>query len=422
VTEPSQRRLSAGAVINLGLIIGGLVLIVGLLVMRLLPGDEGNEPIELALQLQQSAEGFDSPVLLTGAGDGSTDRYVVEQRGRIMRLGSEGGVDEAPLLDITDRVLHHHERGLLGLAFHPAFEENGRFFVAYSRREDGATAISEFTLPGALDVPVDQEEPAETPTVESTERQLLVIAQPHTTHKGGMLAFDHDGMLLISTGDGGSSDDPHDNGLDAASLLGKLLRIDVDRGWPYAIPGNNGFIDDRSARPEVHAIGLRDPWRFSVDRDSGDIYIADVGQHEWEEINILRRGQVRVSFGWSDMEGRGCFDDRDCDPGAHTLPAVAYPHVEGDTEHCSIIGGYAYRGAAGSLPDGTYLYADHCSGTIWGVAADQLLTDTAAPAVVGHLDSGSGQVQAFGEDDAGELYLLTDGGFVFHIAAADDRA
>jgi len=234
-----------------------------------------------------------------------------------------------------------------------------------------------------------------------------------------MLAFDHDGMLLIGTGDGGSSDDPHDNGLDTASLLGKLLRIDIDRGWPYAIPGDNGFIDDRSARPEVHAIGLRNPWRFSVDRDSGDIYIADVGQREWEEINVLRRGQERVSFGWSDMEGPDCLGDRDCDRGAHTLPAVAYPYTEGDTEHCSVIGGYAYRGAAGSMPDGTYLYADHCSGTIWGVPAEQLLTDTAAPAVVGQLDSGSGQVRAFGEDDAGELYLLTDGGFVFHIAAAD---
>jgi glucose/arabinose dehydrogenase len=268
----------------------------------------------------------------------------------------------------------------------------------------------------------DEAAPTESPNAASTERQLLVLAQPHTTHKGGMLAFDGDGMLLISTGDGGASDDPHDNGLDTASLLGKLLRIDVDRGWPYAIPGDNGFSADGLARPEVHAIGLRNPWRLSVDRESGDVYVADVGQDRWEEINVLPHGAQRVSFGWSDMEGRDCLDGRSCDPGSHRLPALAYAHSDGESGHCAVIGGYAYRGDGGSLPDGTYLYADFCSGTIWGVTAEQMLSGTAAPAVVGQVDADLGQVQAFGEDDAGEIYVLTGAGHVLAVSQDQDPA
>ncbi|MEA2026419.1 MAG: PQQ-dependent sugar dehydrogenase [Chloroflexota bacterium] len=209
------------------------------------------------------------------------------------------------------------------------------------------------------------------------------------------------------------------NGQDRASLLGKLLRLDVDHGWPYAAPGDNGFADDPEARSEVHAIGLRNSWRFSLDRDSGDVYIGDVGEGEWEEVNVLRRGEREASFGWSEMEGRECFYDKPCDPEAHILPVVAYPHIDGDIGHCSVIGGYAYRGEAGSLPDGAYLYTDYCSGTIWAVSVEQLLADSALPAVVGQVPRELGMAVSFGEDDAGELYLLTDAGFVFGISAAD---
>jgi glucose/arabinose dehydrogenase len=411
VSRPSPRRPGAGIIINLAIIVIGLIGIGGLLLVGLVSDDEDvpGRPIELSLQLQPVADGFESPVLLVGAGDGSGHRFVVEQRGRILRLRPDGAVEAEPFLDITDRVLHHHERGLLGLAFHPGYTENGRFFVTYSRRDDGATSISEFTVSAGR---------IEAPPTEPTERALLTIPQPFTTHKAGMLAFDHEGMLLVGIGDGGYGNDPLGSGQDRASLLGKLLRLDVDRGWPYATPTDNGFANDPEARPEVHAIGLRNPWRFSVDRDGGYIYIGDVGQGGWEEIDVLPPGAREPSFGWSEMEGRECFGGKPCRPQDHVPPAVAYAHAAADGGHCSVIGGYAYRGTAGSLPDGAYLYADYCSGTIWAVPAIGLRAGEALPAVVGQVPPGHGQALSFGEDDAGELYLLTSTGTVFSIDTA----
>ena len=323
---------------------------------------------DLAIDLEPVASGFEAPVFLAAPEDGSGDRYVVEQGGRIWRIDAADVVDPEPMLDISDRVLLHNERGLLGLAFHPAFSRNGRFFVTYSQADDGATSVSEFTLPRALETGDD-----ETRTVEATERPLLVIPQIYTTHKAGMLAFDQDGKLIIGTGDGGSGNDPHGHGLDGWSLLGKLLRLDVDRGWPYVIPADNGFAGDPDARAEIHAIGLRNPWRFSIDRASGDLYIGDVGQSAWEEIDVLPHGTRGASFGWSDMEGPGCLGDRPCDPADHIAPAIAYPHVAGEQAHCAVIGGYAYRGSRATLPQGTYLYGDYCSGTVWAVPVADLL-------------------------------------------------
>lgn len=427
--------LRAGVVINLALIIGGLALVAALALVRLLPtgAPEPGHPLSLAIALEPVAEGFEGAVFLTGAGDGSGDRYVVEQRGRILRLDGDGVVDPVPMLDLTERVLHHHERGLLGLAFHPEFARNGRFFVAYSRRDDGATSISEFTMPRtggppaagvgrAEPAPADEAPADETRPVEASERPLLVIAQIYTMHKGGMLAFDPEGMLMASTGDGGSGNDPHRNGLDRWSLLGKLLRLDVEAGWPYVIPADNGFADDRDARGEIHAIGLRNPWRFSVDRASGDLYIGDVGESAWEEIDVLPRGTRGASFGWSDMEGPDCLGDRACDPAAHIAPAISYSHVDGDLEHCAVVGGYAYRGHAGSLPQGTYVYGDYCSGVIWAVPASDLVAGAASPSIVGRLDPSLGQIQSFGEDDEGELYLVSSTGHILHIVEAAEPA
>jgi len=420
VTGPESRPLGAGPIINLGLIVIGIVAIAVLLIGQLLgTGDrEPSQALDLGVRLEAVADGFDAPNLLVGAGDGSGDRYVVEQRGRILRLVPDGSVEEAPFLDIRDRVLHDEERGLLGLAFHPGYADNGRFFVAYSRRDDGATSISEFSA--------TREPEGETPTAPApfgeNERALLTIPQFSAMNQGGMVAFDHEGMLLVSVGDGSTGGDPLGNALDRASLLGKLLRLDVDRGYPYATPPDNGFADDREARPEVHAIGLRNPWRFSVDRESGHLYIGDVGQDDREEIDVLRNGSTMASFGWADMEGFDCFDDRPCDPEAHIAPVVAYAHGDGETDHCGVIGGYAYRGEAGSLPAGTYLYADHCSGTIWAVPVEQLLADEAAPAVVGLVPAELGQVRSFGEDEAGELYLLTGAGHVLGISGSGTAA
>jgi glucose/arabinose dehydrogenase len=356
----------------------------------------------LQLRLEPVAGGFDGPVFLTGAGDGSGDR----------RLEADGSIDPEPVLDITDKVLHHGERGLLGLAVHPGFRDDGRLFVTYSRRTDGATVVSEFGTPVEPGTPAEPVTPAR---IEATERPLLVLPQRFTTHKGGMLAFDRGGRLVISTGDGGSGNDPLRNGLDRRSLLGKLLRIDVDAGRPYAVPSDNGFAADPEARAEVHAIGLRNPWRFSVDRASGDLYIGDVGQSGWEEIDVLPLGRRDASFGWSDMEGPDCLADRACRPGDHLPPAVAYRHREADLEHCGVIGGYAYRGASGTLPQGTYLYGDHCSGVIWSVPVVELAAGTAVPSIAGRLAPAYGRLQSFGEDDDGELYLITSGGTILHV-------
>ncbi len=406
MTADRRRYIGSGVVINVAIIVLGLAGIAILLLTQGLGGEAGTKrPLELKVELSTVASGLESPVFLSGAGDGSGDRYIVEQRGLIRKLAPDGSIEPAPFLDIRDRVLHHHERGLLGLAFHPQYHENGRFFVLYSRREgDGATSISEFTVGG--DGPV-----------EDSERALLVIPSFSTMHKGGMLAFDKDGMLLAGIGDGSTGNDPEGSGQDPASLLAALLRLDVDRGYPYAVPPDNGFADDREARGEIHAVGLRNPWRFSVDAATGHVYIGDVGQGDWEEIDVLAPDAREPSFGWSVMEGNECFYGRPCDPAAHIAPAIAYPHVDGEVGHCAVVGGYVYRGEAGSLPEGTYLYADYCSGTIWAVPVEQLRAGQADPAVVGQVPAELGQVLSFGSDDAGELYLLTSAGYLLAISA-----
>ena len=410
MTQEKRRPISSSVVLNVGIIVLGLVGIVILLVAQALDlGEEPAEPLDLTLRLSSVASGFESPVFLTGAGDGSGDRYVVEQGGLIRALAIDGSVEPEPFLDIRDRVLHHHERGLLGLAFHPEYSENGRFFVLYSQSAaDGATSISEFT--------VDGDEP-----LEDSERQLLTIPSFSTLHKAGMLAFDTEGMLLAGIGDGSTGNDPEGNGQDRASLLSTLLRLDVDRGFPYAIPPDNGFAEDREARAEIHALGLRNPWRFSVDAETGHIYIGDVGQSDWEEIDVLAPGAREPSFGWSVMEGEECFYGRDCDPADHIAPAIAYPHVDGDIGHCSVIGGYNYRGEVGTLPDDAYLYADYCSGTIWAVRGSELRGGQPDPVVVGEVPAELGLPVSFGIDDAGELYLVTSAGSVLGVSAADPR-
>jgi glucose/arabinose dehydrogenase len=410
VTEPARKPLKASAVINASIIALGLIGIAILLVGQFIGGEAAEpEPLDLDLSFETVATGFESPVLLLAGGDDPTERLVVEQRGLVRRLAADGSIEPEPFLDIRDRVLHHHERGLLGLAFHPDYAENGRLFALYSRAaDDGATSISEFTVT------------ADGPT-EDTERTLLVIPSASTLHKGGMLGFDAEGMLVAGIGDGSTGNDPDGAGQDRASLLATLLRLDVDRGFPYGAPPDNGFADDREARAEIHAIGLRNPWRFSVDDETGHIYIGDVGQGGWEEINVLAPDTREPSFGWSVMEGADCFYGRDCDPSQHIEPVIAYPHADGEVGHCSVVGGYVYRGQASTLPAGTYLYADHCSGTVWAVPAEQLRAGNASPTVVGKVPAESGQVQSFGRDGAGELYLLTNSGNVLEIDAADPR-
>jgi hypothetical protein len=248
----------------------------------------------------------------------------------------------------------------------------------------------------------DQADPA-------SERVLLVIEQPFGNHNGGMLAFDSEGMLLIGTGDGGSGGDPLGAGQDPDTLLGKLLRIDVDAGEPYGIPADNGFVSSDVHRPEIHATGLRNPWRFSVDPVGGHVYIGDVGQGRWEEVSVLPGGVGGLDFGWNEMEGPDCFEG-ECDPAAHTLPVLSYDHGQG----CSIVGGYAYRGEAQPALEGAYLFGDYCTGTIWAASADEMVAGEATAVPVHTFD---GQLVSFGTDGAGELYAVDKGGRVVRVSA-----
>jgi len=348
----------------------------------------------LAIDLVPVVDGLDEPLYVTAA-PGELDRlYVVEQPGRVRVAGIAGGPADEVFLDLSDAVAFGGERGLLGLAFHPGYAQNGRFFVNYTRAADGATVLSEFAAAGSKADP-------------DSERVLLVIEQPFGNHNGGMIAFDAAGMLLVGTGDGGSGGDPLGAGQDPDTLLGKLLRLDVDGAEPYGIPADNGFLGREAHRPEIHATGLRNPWRFSVDPVGGHVYIGDVGQGQWEEVSVLPEGAGGLDFGWNVMEGPDCFEG-DCDPAAHTLPALSYDHGEG----CSIVGGYAYRGTEQPALEGVYLFGDYCSGSIWAADAEEMVAGVAEAVPVFTFD---GRLVSFGTDGAGELYAVDQLGRILRV-------
>lgn len=330
--------------------------------------------------------GLRNPLFLTHAGDGSGRLFVVEQPGRI-RIIQNGRLLETPFLDIANRVRAGGEQGLLGLAFHPAYRQNGRYVVNYNRTTDGATVLAEYRV-------------SENPNQSRTkEKLLMVVPQPFANHNGGMVAFGPDGFLYIARGDGGSAGDPGNRGQNRQELLGKILRIDVDRGAPYAIPPDNPFASG-GGRPEIFAYGLRNPWRFSFDRKTGELWAADVGQDDWEEIDLVRRGG---NYGWRIMEGNHCFSPR---TGCVTDGLVA-PMAEYATRspRCSITGGYVYREAA--IPDlqGIYVFGDYCSGEIF-----ELIEDTIRPLLSTGL-----KISSFGQDQQGELYVVGHGGTVHRI-------
>ena len=296
------------------------------------------------------------------------------------------------------------EQGLLGLAFHPDYAANGRLFVDYTRAEDGATVIAEFHAGGlAADA--------------ASERTLLVIPQPYPNHNGGMIAFDADGMLLVGMGDGGGGGDPDANAQDPRALLGKLLRIDVDSERPYAIPADNPFADGTAAAPEVWALGLRNPWRFSIDRETGDAWIGDVGQSAWEEVDVIPAGQGGLDLGWNVMEGLACYESPTCDTEGRTMPVVTLGH---DTGVCSVVGGYVYRGERYPALEGSYVFSDYCSGDLWLLpAADAVAGADVEPMLAGTHD---GRIVSFGEDDEGELYVVDHGGTILRLEAGGGAA
>ncbi len=355
----------------------------------------------VSLGLEPFADGLADPVFVTHAGDGSGLLYVVERGGTIRIIESDGSVRPDPFLDISERVVAGGEQGLLGLAFHPAYRDDGRFYVMYTAAGDGANTVSEFTASGGAGDP-------------ASERVLLSIADFAGNHNGGMVAFGPDGHLYVGTGDGGGGGDPEENGQDPFALLGKILRIDVDgtgsEGSPYAIPADNPFSDGSRAAPEVWAIGMRNPWRFSFDRETGDLWIGDVGQGRWEEIDAEPAGAGGRNYGWDTMEGPDCFEEEGCDTAGLTLPVAAYTHDEGS---CTVIGGHVYRGARYPDATGTYVYGDFCSGLVWGLdAAAAMAAGTAEPVLL--LEEGM-SLSAFGEDEEGELYAVDLGGRILRL-------
>jgi len=359
-----------------------------------------NGPPEAATgaRLREIVNGLVMPLFLTSPPGDLTRQFVVEKPGRI-RIIKDGGLVPAPFLDISSKVSNGNEQGLLGLAFHPQYASNGRFVVNYTDTA-GDSRVSVYRV----SADPDRADPA-------SEQVIVEVDQPFPNHNGGMVVFGPDGKLYIGFGDGGDGGDPSDNAQNRGVLLGKILRLDVSATGQASVPSDNPFVGQPGIRPEIWSWGLRNPWRFSFDRSVGDLYIADVGQNDREEIDVAtdlaQFGRGR-NFGWDIMEGTACFGAPGCNKSGLTLPVLDYGHDEG----CSVTGGYVYRGPTATIYSGHYFYADYCEG--W-VRSFRLV----GPTVTDQKDWTSlrpgSQILSFGEDARGELYILTSSGHVYRI-------
>ena len=359
------------------------------------------------LQLQQlAAPGtLGSPLFITSPPGDAGHLFVVDKAGRILVLDRNTGGVLSTFLNITSLVSTGGEQGLLGMAFDPSYSTNGRFFVNYTDT-NGNTVIARYLK--------DPSNPNIALT--TADRIILNVTQPFNNHNGGMLTFGPDGFLYIGLGDGGSAGDPGNRAQNLSDLLGKMLRIDVSQGGsgqpPYSIPTDNPCVGQPGVRDELWALGLRNPWRYSFDRQTGDFYIADVGEGTLEEINVStsETGRGRgFNYGWNTMEGTDCFPiGSACNSSGLALPIVEYTHAEG----CSIIGGYVYRGSAIPILQGTYFYGDLCSRF---VRSFRYVNGQ----VTQHFDWASlqpaGSITSFGEDGDGELYITTLDGALYRI-------
>jgi glucose/arabinose dehydrogenase len=354
---------------------------------------DGTEPVGL----EEIASGLIFPLYLT-APEGDPRRFIVEKGGTI-RVMKDGALLPIPFLDISLQVSTGSEQGLLGLAFHPQYATNGRFVVHYTDVA-GDTRVSGFRVsddPDVADV--------------ASEVAVLGVDQPFPNHNGGQVLFGPDGHLYVTLGDGGSAGDPGGRGQSLADLFGSILRIDPLDGGGYAVPPDNPFVGTAGVSPEIWSYGLRNPWRIDFDPATGDLYIGDVGEGRWEEVDVSASadGAGRaLNFGWNIMEGPECFADSSCNQEALELPVLSYSHGDG----CSISGGFVYRGAAIPALQGHYFYSDFCRGWVRsfrlenGTAVDQFQWPTLAP---------GGNVPSFGRDATGELYVMSTGGSVFKI-------
>ena len=343
---------------------------------------------------------FERMVGMAYPNDNGNRLFVVLQPGVIVSFANEQNVESADVfLDIRERVSDRgNEEGLLGLAFDPDFRANGYFYVYYSAANPRRSVLSRFMAhaDGSAD-----------PT---GERIIMEVEQPYSNHNGGQIAFGPDGYLYIGLGDGGSRGDPQGNGQNLSTLLGSIIRIDVsalDEGGSYSTPPDNPFIGRADTRGEIWAYGIRNPWRFSFDRVSGELWMADVGQNRHEEVNIVRRG---LNYGWKIMEGSECFEPRRaCDSQGLEMPIVEYGRADG----CSVTGGYVYRGHRLPSLFGAYVYGDFCSGKIWALRHD-------GEQVVEHLElvDSNLRISSFGEDSLEEMFILSFDGGIYRLASA----
>jgi glucose/arabinose dehydrogenase len=352
-------------------------------------------PANIHLRFARIARGLSRPVFITHSGDNNGRLFIVEQTGRI-RVIRRGVLQSAPFLDLRSNISTGGERGLLGLAFHPDYSWNRKFYVNYTDRS-GATVIAEY-----------RRSATNASRAESTAKIVLRIPQPYANHNGGMLAFGPDRYLYVGMGDGGSGGDPGNRAQNLNSLLGKMLRINIDTRRAYTVPPTNPYVGV-AGHDLIWSSGLRNPWRFSFDRGTGDLWIGDVGQNRYEEIDRSKAPNAGrgANYGWRQLEGNQCYNPAtNCSRTGKTMPIAVYGHSLG----CSVTGGYVYRGSA--YPDlvGAYLFGDYCSGRIWGLDAagpnaqtPVLLSDTAT------------LISSFGEDQAGNLYLVDHAGDIWLI-------
>lgn len=353
-------------------------------------------PTEDTFDLVLVADDFSRPLYVTGAGDDSRRLFVVEQYGAI-RIIQDGQVLDEPFLDIAPRITTEgNEQGLLGLVFHPNYEENGYFYVNYSDNPSGDTIVARYSVS------------ADDPNVADPNSEFLIlhVTQPYPNHNGGPMVFGQDGYLYIGMGDGGSGGDPEGNGQNTFSLLGKILRLDVDSAEPYGIPADNPFADGADGAPEAWVYGLRNPWRFSFDRETGDLYIGDVGQNAYEEVSFLAAGESGANFGWNLLEGTHAYSGLPA-PSDVVMPFAEYPHNQGS----SVTGGFVYRGNLIPALQGVYLYADFSSGRMWYAYRDESgewVNDIL-------IASTNESISSFGEDDDGELYFTSFNGGVWRF-------
>jgi glucose/arabinose dehydrogenase len=339
------------------------------------------------LELLQVATGFTSPLDIQQPLDSSGRLFVVQQGGQIMIVNSSGTILSTPFLDLSSKLISGGEEGLLGLAFHPNFASNGCFYVNYTTTRltgNTQTVISEFKAA-----------PSSSNVASTSESILLTVNQPFNNHKGGGLAFGPDGDLYIALGDGGSEDDPLGNGQNKTVALGKMLRISVSCNGTFSVPADNPFVNQPSPTNLIYAYGLRNPFRFSFDRQGGGLYVGDVGQDMFEEVDLVHNGD---NDGWSIMEGDSCFNPTTgCNETGLTLPIYAYSHVSGDD---CVIGGYVYRGSEIPSLAGLYVFGDYISGRIWTLA--QTSPDVWTRTQI--LSTTGSRLTAFGQDEKGELY------------------